>query len=286
MYHIPDTSSYLAGDALSVEDILATEMTLDGAYTQLPADMRGPRDLELDAHHPWRRPAAVLRELHRQRAGEIVAGRPCRDCAEALVPELLTRVQHPSDPIRTVTLLDAMLDLAGGQFELVAAGRSLAQVVDEFVDSPGMRSPCEMPGCAGTADASEHDGTPSFSVSILGLLASWAYEVGVSRDTEAMISQAWARAVQELRDSPEGRYLTTAELIEGASTDPRIVAAEDHVPSRWADSDWGAMVRTHGESPTLCEVADALGARCEGLALCVIEVSNWLADRVERSLRG
>lgn len=280
MYHVPDASTYLAGDVLTVEDILATNMTLDGAYAQLPADMQCPCDAELDALLPWRRPAGVLRELHRRRAGEVVATRACRTCAASLIPELLTRVEHPSDPDRTVTLLDALLDLAGGMFELVAGPRSLADLVDEFVESSLPRPTCRMPNCAGATPVQQH-AIPSFAVSVLGLLGSWAYEAGVSRDTEAAVNEAWAQAVEELRNTPEGVVLTTAELLERASTNPRVIAAEAHVPARWADSDWGAMVRTQGESPTLGEVAAELGVEAEEMVLCVLEVATWLADEVD-----
>lgn len=286
MYHIPDTSFYLAGDALSVEDILATEMTLDRAYTQLPSDMRSPGDIELDAHLPWRRPAAVLRELHRARAGEIVAARPCLQCAESLAPELLTRVQHPSDPGRTVTLLDAVLDLAGALFELVASGRPLRRVIDEYVASVRPAETCRMATCCGGGPASEPDGIRPFSVSVLGLLASWAYEVGVSRDTEAIVSEAWAQTLQELRQSGEGLRLSTAELLEHASNDPRIAAAESHIPSRWAESDWGHIALIRGESPTLCELRAEQGLSSEDMATCVLEVTNWLAEHGERALGG
>lgn len=285
MYHRPDTSTYRAGDVLTVADILAADVTIDEAYSLLPPDMRCPCDVELDGLLPWRRPAAVLRELHRRRAGEIVTARACRSCATALVPELLTRVGHPSDPERTVMLLDSVLDAAGTMFELVAGARSLRAVVDEFIGSTGQEQPCAVPGCTG-ATRQREGGIPSFAVTVLGLLASWAYEAGVCRDTEAIVNEAWEQALEELRDSAEGALMTTAELLERASTDPRIVAAEAHVPSRWADSDWGGMVRLHGESPTLGEVAAAQGVHHEEMALGVVGVANWLAERAGRVLAG
>jgi hypothetical protein len=287
MYHRPDTSTYRTGEVLTVADILTADVTIDEAYSLLPPDMRCPRDVELDSLLPWRRPAAVLRELHRRRAGEIVAGRACRSCANALVPELLTRVGHPSDPERTVTLIDSLLDAAGTLFELVAGSRPLRAVVDEFIDSTeeqlGRAQVCATPGCTGTARLRE-GGIPSFAVTVLALLASWAYEAGACRDTESIVNAAWERALEELRGSAEGALMTTTELLERASTDPRIVAAEAHVPSRWADSDWGGMVRLHGESPTLCEVAAAQDVRQEDMALAVVGVTNWLADRAGRVL--
>jgi hypothetical protein len=285
MYNRPDTSTYRAGDVLTVEDILTADVTIDEAYSLLPPDMRCPCDAELDGLLPWRRPAAVLRELHRRRAGDIVALHPCRTCAGALVPELLTKVGHPSDPERTVTLLDSLLDAASAMFELVAGTRSLRAVVDELLDSVGQEQSCATPGCTGATRLRE-GGIPGFAVTVLGLLASWAYEAGMCRETETIVNEAWEKALAELRGSAEGALMTTSELLERASSDPRIVAAEAHVPPSWADSDWGAMVRLHGESPTLYEVAAAQGVHHEDMALGVVSVANWLADRAGRLLVG
>lgn len=285
MYHRPDTSTYRAGEVLTVADILAADVTIDEAYSLLPPDMRCPCDVELDSLLPWRRPAAVLRELHRRRAAEIVASRPCSSCGGALVPELLTRVGHPSDPERTVMLLDSVLDAASTMFELVAGSRSLRSIVDDFIDTTGGEQSCAAPGCTGATRLRE-DGIPAFAVTVLGLLASWAYEAGVCRDTEATVNDAWEEALDDLRDSVEAGLMTTTELLERASADPRIVAAEAHIPPRWADSDWGGLVRLHGESPTLCEVAAAQDVRHEDMALAVVAVSNWLADRAGRVLSG
>jgi hypothetical protein len=129
-------------------------------------------------------------------------------------------------------------------------------------------------------------GLPAFAVSVLGLLASWAYDAGVSRDTESTVEQVWAGVLDELRLSGASLRLTDAELVDLAARDPRVVAAETAIPDRWAASDWGSLVLIHGESPTLCEIAAAQGVRPEEMALCVVDVANWLADAATSALAG
>jgi hypothetical protein len=119
---------------------------------------------------------------------------------------------------------------------------------------------------------------PAFSISLLGLLASWAYESGLNRDLEPHVTSAWTEVLDELADSPAGCVMTSSELLERASVDPRIVAAETRVPERWAESDWGAMALLRGESPCLWELSAELGVGWEHVATCVVEVANWLAD--------
>ncbi len=268
------------GQALTVADLLADGMSLDDAYSQLPADLRCDCDAELDAHLPWRRPAAVLRELHRTRAAEILGARPCPTCARALVPELLVPIAHPSDPDRTVTLLDSLLDVAGGHFEFVAGTRSLAQVVDAFVATNADATSCRMPGCSQPSDRGESR-VPAFAVSLLSLLAAWAYEAGLNRDIEPVVTAAWTAALDELADSAAGSLMTSNELLEAAAGDPRVVAAELHVPARWVDCDWGTLVLTRSESPTFAELAAELGVSPERAALSALEVTNWLAAQVD-----
>lgn len=279
MYHRPEIDPFRMGEVLTVTDLLADGVTLDAAYAQLPADLRCDCDPALDDHLPWRRPAAVLRELHRTRAGQILASRPCGGCARALAPELLVPVAHPSDAGRTVTLLDSLLDLAGGMFELVAGRQSLADVIDRYVESGGPSPACTMPGCTPSTHPADAR-VPAFSISLLGLLASWAYDAGLNRDLEPRVTAAWTEVLDELADSAEGSLMSSGELLERASVDPRIVAAETHVPERWAESDWGTMARLRGESPCLGELAAELGVRWEHIATCVVEVANWLADQV------
>lgn len=284
MYHRPEINPLRMGEALTVTDLLADGVTLDDAYAQLPADLRSDCDPALDDHLPWRRPAAVLRELHRTRAGQILAARPCRQCARTLAPELLVPVEHPSDAERTVSLLDALLDLAGGLFELVAGRQPLAEIIDRYVedryvDSTQLSSACTMPGCAGSTPRGDAR-VSAFSISLLGLLASWAYESGLNRDLEPHVTAAWTEVLDELADSPAGCIMTSSELLERASVDPRIVAAETNVPERWAESDWGAMAQLRGESPCLWELSAELGVGWEHVATCVVEVANWLADLV------
>lgn len=279
MYHRPEINPFLMGQALTVADLLADGLSLDDAYSQLPADLRCDCDAELDAHLPWRRPAAVLRELHRTRAAEILASRPCPTCARALVPELLVPIAHPSDPERTVTLLDSLLDVAGGHFEFVAGTRSLAQVVDAFVSTHAVAS-CRMPCCPRASDRGDSR-VPAFAVSLLSLLAAWAYEAGLNRDIEPVVTAAWTAALDELADSPDGSLMTSNELLEAAAVDPRVVAAELHVPERWVDSDWGTLVLTRNESPTFAELAAELGVSPERAALSALEVTNWLAAQVD-----
>jgi hypothetical protein len=304
MYHAPDGSAYLSGDALTVADILAADLTIDGAYAQLPPDMRHERDDRLDELLPWRPRAAVLREMHRRRAGEIVARRPCPTCTEGLVPELLTLVEHPSDPARTVTLLDAVVDLAAGMFEVAAGRHSLAAIVDQFCDSAARqlsdsaagRLTCSMEsGSLASSDPSipaDHggcnwgDGVPAFAITVLGMLAAWSYEAGMARDTEPAITEAWAQALHELSASSASEALQSEELVELAALDPRVVAAETHVPERWAGCDWGAMVQTRDEVPTLSELRVEQGVSEEAMALCVLSVANWLAAESSRALTG
>ena len=288
MYHSPDGSAYLSGEALTVADILAADLTIDGAYAQLPADMRRERDEELDDLLPWRPRAAVLRELHRQRAGEIVAHRPCRTCTDGLVPELLTLVLHPSGSARTVMLLDAVVDLAGSMFEVAAGKRSLAAIVDQFCDYAEARRICATPGCAGasTVGGTAHrDRAPAFAITVLGMLAAWAYEAGIARDTEPAITEAWAQALHDLSTSPISEA-PPDELVDIAALDPRVVAAETQTPQRWAGCDWGAMLRTRGEIPTLSELRVEQGVSEEAMALCVLSVANWLAAESSRALTG
>lgn len=302
MYHAPDGSAYLSGDALTVADILTANLTIDGAYAQLPPDMRHERDEQLDELLPWRPRAAVLREMHRRRAGDIVGRRPCLTCAEGLVPELLTMVEHPSDPARTVTLLDAVADLAASMFEVAAGRRSLAAMVDQFCDSAAARSTCAMQGGATDSSmrATDHGGdpdnggdrgdrsdrVPAFAITVLGLLAAWSYEAGMSRDTEPAITQALAQALHELGASPISEALPSEDLVELAALDPRVAAAETHVPERWAGCDWGAMVQTREEIPTLSELRVEQGVSEEAMALCVLSVANWLAAESSRVLTG
>lgn len=296
MYHAPDGSAYLSGDALTVADILAAHLTIDGAYAQLPPDMRHERDDQLDELLPWRPRAAVLREMHRRRAGEIVGRRPCLTCTEGLVPELLTMVEHPSDPARTVTLLDAVADLAASMFEVAAGRRSLTAMVDQFCDSAAGLSTCGMAGGATDSSmrATDHgcdggdrgDRVPAFAITVLGLLAAWSYEAGMSRDTEPAITQAWAQALHELAASPISEALPSEDLVELAALDPRVAAAETHVPERWAGCDWGAMVQTREEIPTLSELRVEQGVSEEAMALCVLSVANWLAAESSRALTG
>jgi hypothetical protein len=231
--------------------------------------------------------------MHRRRAGEIVGRRPCLTCAEGLVPELLTMVEHPSDPARTVTLLDAVADLAASMFEVAAGRRSLAAMVDQFCDSAAGRSTCAMQG--GSTDSSmratDHRGdsgdrVPAFAITVLGLLAAWSYEAGMSRDTEPAITQAWAQALHELGASPISEALPSEDLVELAALDPRVAAAETHVPDRWAGCDWGAMVQTREEIPTLSELRVEQGVSEEAMALCVLSVANWLAAESSRALTG
>ena len=290
MYHSPDGSAYLSGEALTVVDILLGDLTIDGAYAQLPADMRRERDEELDDLLPWRPRAAVLRELHRQRAGEIVAHRPCRTCTEGLVPELLTLVEHPSGSARTVMLLDAVVDLAGSMFEVAAGKRSLAAIVDQYCDYAAARRICATQGCTGASTiggtAPRGGDVPAFAITVLGMLAAWAYEAGMARDTEPAITEAWAQALHELSASPISEALAPDELVDVAALDPRVVAAETQVPKRWADCDWGAMVRTRGEIPTLSELRVEQGVSEEAMALSVLSVANWLAAESSRALTG
>jgi hypothetical protein len=293
MYHAPDGSAYLSGESLTVADILATDLTIDGAYAQLPPDMRHERDEQLDELLPWRPRAAVLREMHRRRAGEIVASRPCPTCTAGLVPELLTLVEHPSDPARTVTLLDAVVDLAASMFEVAAGRRGLAAVVDRFCDSTPGRPPCAMPegGADSARGATDHggqggDGVPAFAITVLGMLAAWSYEAGMARDTEPAITEAWARALNELSASPISQTLPSDDLVELAALDPRVVAAETHVPPRWAACDWGAMVQTREEAPTLSELRVQQGVSEEAMVVCVLMVANWLAAESDRALTG
>ncbi len=285
MYHLPEIDPSRMGEALTVTDLLAAGVTLDSAYAQLPADVRCDCDPALDDHLPWRRPAAVLRELHRDRAGQIVAARPCRNCARDLAPELLVPVAHPSDPDRTVTLLDSLLDLAGGTFELVAGRGSLAEVVDRYVASVTARPRCAMPTCAGSATTEGDDRPSGFSITLVALLASWSYEAGLGRDLEPLVTAAWTEVLDELADSPEGALMGSAELLERASTDPRILAAETHVPERWAGSDWGTMAQVRGDSPCLGELVAELGVGWDHVAICAVEVANWLADQVAPEIR-
>lgn len=284
MYHRPEIDPFRMGEALTVTDLLADGVTLDAAFAQLPADLRCDCDPALDEHLPWRRPAAVLRELHRTRAAQILAARPCPACARALAPELLVPVAHPSDPDRTVTLLDSLLDLAGGLFELVAGRQSLAEVIDSYIDryveSDSPSSPCTMPGCTGGKAMGGDGRVPAFSVTLLGLLAAWAYEAGLNRDLEPLVTAAWTEVLDELADSAAGSLMSSSELLDRASVDPRIVAAETHVPERWMESDWGTMAQLRGESPCLGELSAELGVRWEHIAVCVVEVANWLADQI------
>lgn len=289
MYHSPDGSAYLSGEALTVADILVADLTIDGAYAQLPADMRRERDEELNDLLPWRPRAAVLRELHRQRAGEIVAHRPCRTCTEGLVPELLTLVEHPSGSARTVTLLDAVVDLAGSMFEVAAGKRSLAAIVDQYCDYAAARRICATQGCAGGSPiaGTAHGGdVPAFAITVLGMLAACAYEAGMARDTEPAITEAWAQALHELSALPISEALPPDELVDVAALDPRVVAAETQVPQRWAGCDWGAMVRTRAEIPTLSELRVEQGVSEEAMALSVLSVANWLAAESTRALTG
>ncbi len=265
------------GAALTVADLLADGVTVDDAYSRLPADLRCDCDAELDAHLPWRRPAAVLRELHRTRAAEVLTARPCPACARALVPELLAPVAHPSDAARTVTLLDAVLEIAGGQFELVAGRRSLAEVVDAFVTTRDVSDSCRTPGCSGST---EEVRVPAFAVSLLSLLAAWAYEAGLGRDIEPRVTAAWTQVLDELADSPAGSLMSSNELLEAAATDPRVLDAETQLPERWIDCDWGTLVLARSESPTLGELAAELGVSSERAALSALEVANWLATQV------
>lgn len=283
MYDRPEIDPFRMTAALTVADLLVDGLTVDEAYSRLPADLRCDCDAELDAHLPWRRPAAVLRELHRTRAAELLAARPCPTCARTLVPELLVPVAHPSDADRTVTLLDAVLDIAGGQFEFVAGRRALAEVVDAFVASPATSGPCRMPGCSGS---SCDVGLPAFAVSLLSLLAAWAYEAGLGRDIEPLVTAAWTEVLDELADSPAGSLMTSNELLERAAMDPRVVAAETRVPERWADSDWCSLVLTRSESPTLGELSAELGVSSEQAALSALVVANWLGARVDDLLAG
>lgn len=283
MYHCPEIHPFWRGEPLTVTDLLADGLSLEAAYAQVPADLRCDSDPELDDHLPWRRPAAVLHELHRTRAAQVLAARPCRQCAAGLAAELLVPVAHPSDPGRTVTLLDALLDFAGGLFELVAGRESLQHVVDLYVDSPQARSSCQMHGCPEAPDQGQTR-VSAFSVGLLGLLASWAYEAGVSRDIDPVVSAAWTEAVDELAGSPGGGLLSSGELLEQASLDPRVVAAEASVPERWAQSDWGTMALLRGESPTFTELRAELGVSPQQAAVGAVEVANWLADRVGHAL--
>ena len=134
-----------------------------------------------------------------------------------------------------------------------------------------------MPSCAGSTQPAGTRVT-EFSISLLGLLASWAYESGLNRDLEPHVTAAWTQVLDELADSPDGCIMTSSELLERASVDPRIVAAESHVPERWAQSDWGAMALLRGESPCLWELSAELGVGWEHVATCAVEVANWLAD--------
>lgn len=282
MYHSPEINPFRSGEPLTVSDLLADGLSLEAAYAQVPADLRCDDDPELDDHLPWRRPAAVLHELHRSRAAQLLAARPCRQCATGLAAELLVPIAHPSDASRTVTLLDALLDFAGGLFELVAGRESLGHVVDSYVETPPTDTSCRMADCPGPPSGARP--VSAFSVGVLALLASWAYEAGVSRDIEPVVSAAWTEAVDELADAPGGGLLSSGELLEKASLDPRVVAAETSVPERWADSDWGTMALLRGESPTFTELRAELGVGPEQAAVCAIEVVNWLADRVGHAL--
>ena len=290
MYHSPDGSAYLSGEALTVVDILVADLTIDGAYAQLPADMRRERDEELDDLLPWRPRAAVLRELHRQRAGEFVAHRPCRTCTEGLVPELLTLVEHPSGSARTVTLLDAVVDLAGSMFEVAAGKRSLAAIVDQYCDYAAARRICATQGCAGASTiggtAPRGGDVPAFAMTVLGMLAAWAYEAGMARDTEPAITEAWRRRCTRTLGLADQRGAASRRAGRRRRTGPARGRRRDPGPQRWAGCDWGAMARTRGEMPTLSELRVEQGVSEEAMALSVLSVANWLAAESSRALTG
>ncbi len=206
------------------------------------------------------------------------------------MPELLTLVEHPSGSARTVMLLDAVVDLAGSMFEVAAGRRSLAAIVDQYCDYAAVRRICATQGCANSttiaATARRVGDVPAFAITVLGMLAACAFEAGMARDTEPAITEAWTQALHDLSASPISEALPPDELVDVAALDPRVVAAETQVPQRWSGCDWGSMVRTRGEIPTLSELRAEQGVSEEAMALSVLSVANWLAAESTRALTG
>ncbi len=143
-------------------------------------------------------------------------------------------------------------------FEVAAGNRSLAAIVDQYCEYAAARRICATRGCVGAATiggmAPRGGDVPAFAITVIGMLAAWAYEAGIARDTEPAITEAWAQALHDLSASPISEALPPEELVDVAALDPRVVAAETQVPTRWAGCDWGSMVRSRGEIPTLSEL--------------------------------